>query len=105
MRISDWSSDVCSSDLSWGSLLGLNSACRFDEVLGKALQHAACLVNGYIFGCIQAASDGYFNAFAVAAVDNQGQCSQRRACAHDIEGFGAVYIQGDRKSTRLNSSH
>src|SRR3546814_13475498 len=35
------------------------------------------------------------------AVDNQGQCSQRRACAHDIEGFGAVYIQGVAVCARL----
>src|SRR3546814_1062252 len=35
------------------------------------------------------------------SVDNQGQCRQRRACAHDIEGFGAVYIQGVAVCARL----
>src|SRR3546814_4872827 len=92
MRISDWSSDVCSSDLiNLNSDLsdGLCSWCRspvlpwehqadcisrFDRVVGKWL-------------CTRLHA-----AFLKLFLPARGSMQARRAC-------------GDRKSTRLNSSH
>src|SRR3546814_6328057 len=105
MRISDWSSDVCSSDLaeicedfwaaippsSYGALAGAYVCCNLSAsniVIGKARERAmlaaaqsARSVSAYVYS---AAGPG--ESTTDLAWDGQGQ------------------IQ-DRKSTRLNSSH
>src|SRR3546814_1147346 len=98
MRISDWSSDVCSSDL------------------------AVSVVLDFVGG-IDAAKHRDLLRLAVRAVDGQGQLHARLEAARhagDIEGLLAGELQRmaagalhelqrqhaqDRKSTRLNSSH
>src|SRR3546814_1045917 len=77
VRISDWSSDVCSSDLALGRSRG-----GFSTKL-----HARCDARGLPLGFVL----------------TPGQ-------AHDVQGFAPLFRMisdriGDRKSTRLNSSH
>src|SRR3546814_9372673 len=98
MRISDWSSDVCSSDLLAGQCLGADfggaDACR-----------------------------GFLHQFGLARfehLDVGGGGRQRLALRQqvvaaeaglDLDGLAEVaeildlFEQKDRKSTRLNSSH
>src|SRR3546814_1015928 len=112
MRISDWSSDVCSSDLSPSSLghhvetqtfVGLQAddeaidwfaagglqdrvrhAAKVDDDLCKALLHA----------------------LAGAQVEwHAGPAPVIEFGLDRDEGFGAARRREDRKSTRLNSSH
>src|SRR3546814_3342189 len=101
MRISDWSSDVCSSDLA-------------ENVFGKGAEGLAGLIegifrengepNGYIVGREAG------GAFAIGLRYGSG------TLFHKVEGERPVYWTGpsvgfdigadaDRKSTRLNSSH
>src|SRR3546814_8618914 len=98
MRISDWSSDVCSSDLVPGSnkLVGLGGAgteferdkVRQDGINFQKLNtYNAALNLEYDFGPVTAYSiTSYWNGNFRSRGDIDG-------------GFG------DRKSTRLNSSH
>src|SRR3546814_8310413 len=100
MRISDWSSDVCSSDLLTQLVLGVDRdsgflASLFDErdeavtrMIAEAIRkaHAAGIKIGI---CGQAPSNHPdFAAFLVT------------------EGIDSISLNPeDRKSTRLNSSH
>src|SRR3546814_8978 len=104
MRISDWSSDVCSSDLdrlyrafapcgSAGAVTLVFFLCRYDSDRSFA---AEC--------------DRYFGDLAAPSLcDLPGDRELRneliylgRRC---IEDEAAQIGKGDRKSTRLNSSH
>src|SRR3546814_7390786 len=104
MRISDWSSDVCSSDLLVGQAYGIPTvALRFFNV----------------YGTRQALSNPYTGVLAIFAsrllnrrrplVFEDGQQRRdfvqvrdvARACRKALETPKAA----DRKSTRLNSSH
>src|SRR3546814_5407592 len=98
MRISDWSSDVCSSDLSRifsvvkcaGRLCGLLARYADD------FQGAAVILNGEID---RAARVKKIRNFAVALAEGHD--------GHRL-GLPAFLSDGralDRKSTRLNSSH
>src|SRR3546814_3955818 len=96
MRISDWSSDVCSSDL----ILGHGIVQRLDQHRGRRVAE---------------------NEMAIAVAPVQMAAShlridhQHRACAaepHRVDrsldtesGRGAGHVHVDRKSPRLNSSH
>src|SRR3546814_2277693 len=102
MRISDWSSDVCSSDLlRFESSDGGNRCARGGDqhpVTRQKRQAAEPPVD--------------FIAQAVAIEDLADQCFQivgiRFGAETEIEdqlGIAGNDIAGDRKSTRLNSSH
>src|SRR3546814_9723956 len=111
MRISDWSSDVCSSDL-W-SQEGDNAriGATFRTWLGDRLatngQSLTLLdmrdFNGKIFNALgavdrnQAAPD-FFAPYIRAAIETSDDPEVKRAGEYML-GFK------DRKSTRLNSSH
>src|SRR3546814_4383759 len=101
MRISDWSSDVCSSDLhvvpdkaraltqlaciglALGGSVGQNhAAALFDEQLGDRSPYSGCSTS----------DDRHF----VAKSCHPGRFSF---------SIGLYRDEGDRKSTRLNSSH
>src|SRR3546814_1044569 len=98
MRISDWSSDVCSSDLNriveaagriFGQI-GVRVALYDGKALGDGLGHIDAIK------LYSARVDPFLVAQrrhqrAVAATDNK-----------HARAFGHI---GDRKSTRLNSSH
>src|SRR3546814_2082872 len=93
MRISDWSSDVCSSDL-------------LADSLGRYLS------NRYAFETrnrIAFSEQGWSNEHwaALAELGITGALFSEKAGGFGGVGFdiGAVFEQLDRKSTRLNSSH
>src|SRR3546814_7058584 len=97
MRISDWSSDVCSSDL--------HSAGR--EAIMAILVRGGTVVNA---DCSQRA-DVLIDGGTIRAV---GPNLEAPAGAEVIDAGGAFVMPGgidphthmeDRKSTRLNSSH
>src|SRR3546814_2952871 len=97
MRISDWSSDVCSSDLVDASPLTAEQRVAGDRDILEINLRRAVAVDGRI-----------------VAADDAGQRrvdqEQRHAVAVALTAAGArgdqqVRRPGDRKSTRLNSSH
>src|SRR3546814_3501704 len=104
MRISDWSSDVCSSDL----------------IAGVAVQHQ--LAAGALQHCAQPGAIGERLASGYGAVgermvnqdDTEMPTQRLQTCFERCELRGADPATGeqwrgrhcrDRKSTRLNSSH
>src|SRR3546814_947029 len=104
MRISDWSSDVCSSDLIWGTSLGgrnvLLVAARDKRVKCVVSQVPGMVMTpemlSYFGGC-----DGDVAAFQQALADDKRNRAEGKEPRY-------IYIAGedlDRKSTRLNSSH
>src|SRR3546814_6883087 len=112
MRISDWSSDVCSSDLLAGAVAGAIIGSFLATLIlrwpqGRSVVHgrSACDGCGLTLGGLELVP--LFSALA-----QRGRC---RACGAAIDPLhwrmeagcaliGAVAL-GDRKSTRLNSSH
>src|SRR3546814_4398109 len=104
MRISDWSSDVCSSDLvdddihghGWSDVTPVRPVvvAKFQLTLGVVLNQDAQL-----HATIQ---------MPVQGVDLTGarRPLARRKCGGQCHFEGAnVFLATDRKSTRLNSSH
>src|SRR3546814_2241088 len=101
MRISDWSSDVCSSDLDRGDVMSV--ALPHVRGPGFAASAAGIAIHGKA-GRLRHASTG---------------CEQYRAKYGEKRTTGRIIIQAhqlcpmafmsssdiDRKSTRLNSSH
>src|SRR3546814_10682842 len=99
MRISDWSSDVCSSDL---TAAGYSDKTRRDqreanialrklgmaEDVARAILFLASPAAGHISGIDVLVDGGMSNMLMPASGGGTGQTQQR-----------------DRKSTRLNSSH
>src|SRR3546814_4349756 len=106
MRISDWSSDVCSSDLAFliavrGSIVALQLDQRGDlesQLLDLAFQDFE-LLRLRIENLVAGGAIGDERLGIIFGID---QCRTRRNADHH-RAFG--YIPGDRKSTRLNSSH
>src|SRR3546814_3632652 len=115
MRISDWSSDVCSSDLDFDPLLLAADVDRGDNAAPALLQlldlgggedlHALLLEllageGGDLFvldrkHAVENLDDGHFGSHhSIEARELDAD----RSGAHDQTGL-------DRKSTRLNSSH
>ena len=70
-----------------------SSRIAFQEILRKALQHAAGFVDQHFFGGVQTAGDGHFYGFAVGAVNHQSELAARDAFADDVVGFGAVQFK------------
>src|SRR3546814_10767359 len=123
MRISDWSSDVCSSDLffvaqqgPWKAAAGVAGAAwvflgtaRFawtrlkgngrytPEMLGMTLAHTGIAV--FVAGALLVEALNLQTELAV----KPGQTVQLGGYAFRFEGVEET--RGDRKSTRLNSSH
>src|SRR3546814_5262798 len=111
MRISDWSSDVCSSDL-----FGFNDAVSSALLLTFARTETADVVRqlgwqnclAYMNGAIK--EDGY-KANLTSIIDKAFAVLDKRASASPVMPAGSVQLllpgaaQTDRKSTRLNSSH
>src|SRR3546814_4485595 len=108
MRISDWSSDVCSSDLGIGGVIGGNSST--ERALAIALDAAA--QEGFrtrMFGGEDMARLPLYNPRATMRTDDE------RAFVDAVRDASALIIASpgyhgsisgvDRKSTRLNSSH
>src|SRR3546814_9130859 len=119
MRISDWSSDVCSSDLSFGSRLLEQPADSADDAVEQsAVARSRNPASGGVLG--QGVSGRLFGS-AVRSPSSiilpKLGTSERRVefvvdapfLAGDFEGFAedsfGLRLVEDRKSTRLNSSH
>src|SRR3546814_2946113 len=113
MRISDWSSDVCSSDRPWTKAapdtLGRNMAqfywkARQEFSPGEWTLNLAVRHEGELVGC----QDFQTNRFHVTLT---GETGSWLAARHQGKGIGTAMRQAicalalDRKSTRLNSSH
>src|SRR3546814_9933987 len=98
MRISDWSSDVCSSDLSRSS--GGASGALQAQIRQRALERYQ-----QDFAALRAALDDDQREQWDAAVS--ALVGARRAPLYKlVDGQPqAVMVRIDRKSTRLNSSH
>src|SRR3546814_7523700 len=107
MRISDWSSDVCSSDLlnKGAKLGGFAHDTGEGSISPYHREHGGDLIweigSGY-FGC--RAADGGFDPvrFAEQAADPQVKMIELKISQGAKPGKGGIL---DRKSTRLNSSH
>src|SRR3546814_2464034 len=105
MRISDWSSDVCSSDLTNGS--GVVSA------LLEALQlapEATLEIKGEATTLGEALTSRFeITAATPRFLDYWAQISEavalRQLQQDDRDGERSVFLRTDRKSKRLNSSH
>src|SRR3546814_4121366 len=113
MRISDWSSDVCSSDLSWLEKIGLDVP-QGSRLTGFLLVAIAVGVVFYLI--LERTRFGYdlrasgMNAWAAASsgVSSNAMVVKAMLLSGGIAGLvGMSYVLGDldRKSTRLNSSH
>src|SRR3546814_6699336 len=110
MRISDWSSDVCSSDLLTVTqmLRALGVVGKFVEFYGDGLQHLPLADRATIANMAPeyGATCGIFpvDAEAVRYLRLSGRSEEQIAL---VEAYAKA--QGlwhpDRKSTRLNSSH
>src|SRR3546814_2394914 len=117
MRISDWSSDVCSSDLRWEYTSPVGSfpanAFGLHDMLGNAWQ--------WLEDCYH---ESYTGAPADGTPRMTGECKNRVArggcwldssqflrAANRGKNWGIRYsslgfrVARDRKSTRLNSDH
>src|SRR3546814_6381134 len=110
MRISDWSSDVCSSDLlPLGNLVSLP---RVDSDHAARHRRNERAVGGRALPC-PAAHAGQREGEGLAFRENQhgiavrgGDAGQLPVVADlDRSRLAAVPQRPDRKSTRLNSSH
>src|SRR3546814_7469928 len=114
MRISDWSSDVCSSDLFLLSIGVLDDLEAVEELDDLAEGFAVVLddLAGFALGCVLDGDDllagtSGTDLRGVEAEIGDGDLFDRlRLGGHDpLEGGVAGLDHADRKSTRLNSSH
>src|SRR3546814_4864001 len=104
MRISDWSSDVCSSDLTFA--LGLGQVAVDDGIAGRlgeriATDHAEALAGRGVAGSVLSERGGR---------EGGGGGNGQSQCANGQHGGVSSCVlcpggRGDRKSTRLNSSN
>src|SRR3546814_9945341 len=106
MRISDWSSDVCSSDLvdardndAWKAAIKPNTKVFFFETPANPtmdvvdLQAVCSLAKEH--GIVSVVD----NAFATPVLQRPMDFGA------DVVAYSATKLMEDRKSTRLNSSH
>src|SRR3546814_5475704 len=100
MRISDWSSDVCSSDLLTAQIVDDMTDTGSDkrrECAGQGSANIAAALLGGMGGCAMIGQ-------SVINVTSGG----RRRLSTFVAGAFLLFlltVLGDRKSTRLNSSH
>src|SRR3546814_4275179 len=110
MRISDWSSDVCSSDLA-GPTVITDPAC-LDELWrlsGRTMASHVELMPVHPFYRLYWQDGAQFD---YSNDDAKLEAQIRAFSPADVDGYRRflayaknVYREGDRKSTRLNSSH
>src|SRR3546814_2397066 len=111
MRISDWSSDVCSSDLTRNAVIcgELRESGLMDMLPGKGEVKIQMIVSLYraIIGVLFVV--GLVATFALAAQGGAGLIMGLGIVLFMVMALGIsavlLSINEDRKSTRLNSSH
>src|SRR3546814_8857129 len=112
MRISDWSSDVCSSDLADADAHGNSDLAEREAPGGKADEAARKAENGddlaaRAFEEISEFGEGRIEGGVSAGISRTGT-GERHESGQDIvlePGTAGKLNRGDRKSTRLNASH
>src|SRR3546814_5542007 len=128
MRISDWSSDVCSSDLGQDGDLGVDVDAGGVAGLVRAILRHAHVADAYADDPAAVVVQRFCGGEAGIDLDAQGFGLRRQPRAHRAEADDEValvvhtrrhdrrlvaagfreepeLVAGDRKSTRLNSSH
>src|SRR3546814_3384723 len=101
MRISDWSSDVCSSDLVEGTIRD-HPEIRWRE--GAALRLEWADERLWLLVDPRVVFDGVTNENKAFAADFARERTAQRY-NQKIDKLVAFWTKQDRKSTRLNSSH
>src|SRR3546814_7474329 len=98
MRISDWSSDVCSSDLEGLGLLGLGGIAMYErrEQLGMGAQMTVE---------IHAHEGRQLHEARIDLAPHAGETRRDSVDHLRLEPLHRMADGEDRKSTRLNSSH
>src|SRR3546814_9754961 len=104
MRISDWSSDVCSSDLRGGDIQAEDAETNELNLVAGEAKHS-----GYLSRQGQAGTRNDKQRKISPDVPGKAQyvsdqATQGARCVVLIR-FGIGFLAADRKSTRLNSSH
>src|SRR3546814_1268305 len=106
MRISDWSSDVCSSDLAVALDVAQMGPCRLQATLANLddprLDDGAPNPEGRV--AVARGEDAPDAGAAPDTIAMEGGAAGLRSAAHLAPGQRHGTEQ-DRKSTRLNSSH
>src|SRR3546814_6038925 len=105
MRISDWSSDVCSSDLRRGVQRAVEDQ---EDVLARALAEQAGGSQRDAFAepePARLACDELAGQVVAAGLGAGGDGVGCHALPARHAGIDALFQYSDRKSTRLNSSH
>src|SRR3546814_5541500 len=115
MRISDWSSDVCSSDLGWLDQDRLTRRCR---ALPRSRSCSDCISKRWRLSVknggeakdlmldFEAACDAHIRwRVRFRSAINAQETLDARRISEDHHCEVGIWLQGDRKSTRLNSSH
>src|SRR3546814_19784573 len=93
MRISDWSSDVCSSDLWWSSAssnttvdgININTGCPAGNV-DNAIRSDMALIRGSIASTLKT----FFNGSAPLPIANGGTGSATKEAARTALGLGVL---------------
>src|SRR3546814_2875905 len=98
MRISDWSSDVCSSDLGVILLVRGLLAEKAFSMRRLTVESAERTVISWVFARASRS--------AINATDTRSKPTEESAMtAETLATEGNFVLASDRKSTRLNSSH
>src|SRR3546814_10486305 len=105
MRISDWSSDVCSSDL-YSLATGDESTAVGGSTFFGLISTEASGTGSAAFGNGAWATGGYATAIGWNSWSSgESSTSLGESAFATADGATALGAGSDRKSTRLNSSH
>src|SRR3546814_8890760 len=110
MRISDWSSDVCSSDLQFAgtdvlSMSGQVRVAVLDQATGTVVEVEDVTLNGITTVADLVAQMNTQLDNATASLDSNGHLVITADAAGNGIAINEMDSAVDRKSTRLNSSH
>src|SRR3546814_8162352 len=99
MRISDWSSDVCSSDLPAPVVKPLATEIQTPVTPSHTIQAVTDVTVREI------AMSAQIDAYQLEATRAKVEKINARAAKKGLAGTLTMSVEEDRKSTRLNSSH